>query len=422
MSRGFRQRRWGAGAVTVGLALVTLWAGTLQPAAAESRDDIAEKQAEASNRVSTLSKEIDGIDAELSAIFVALEEANAKIPAAQAALDEANTKRDAADRAHEVALGQLDAAQSERDELDEELARARDKQKAANGAIGDLARRMYRSGSDSAVVLAFTKSGTQSIDERAQAAETLARSQSQALNAALDVTATQRTRANRLEAVAQRISTLEAAAKKALADAQAASAQAETELKNREKAKAEADQRQKEWNSRKDEAMAQLNQAQADYEAMTASLAQIDEENKKRNASYVSQAGFSAPLPAASMIVTSPFGYRMHPVLGYMKLHSGVDFGASCGTPVYATADGVVAAVSASESAGTYVDVNHGIVGGNSVVSEYLHLQATYVSVGQSVSAGTVLGEVGQTGYATGCHLHFGILRNGVNVDPMGYL
>lgn len=68
------------------------------------------------------------------------------------------------------------------------------------------------------------------------------------------------------------------------------------------------------------------------------------------------------------------------------------------------------------------MDVNHGMLGGNSVITEYLHMQRIYVSPGQSVSAGTVLGEVGMTGYVTGCHLHFGVLQNGVNVDPMGYL
>ena len=83
---------------------------------------------------------------------------------------------------------------------------------------------------------------------------------------------------------------------------------------------------------------------------------------------------------------------------------------------------GVVLDVSSSISAGNYVDVNHGMLGGNSVITEYLHMQRIYVSPGQSVSAGTVLGEVGMTGYVTGCHLHFGVLQNGVNVDPMGYL
>lgn len=83
---------------------------------------------------------------------------------------------------------------------------------------------------------------------------------------------------------------------------------------------------------------------------------------------------------------------------------------------------GVVLDVSSSISAGNYVDVNHGMLGGNSVITEYLHMQRISVSPGQSVSAGTVLGEVGMTGYVTGCHLHFGVLQNGVNVDPMGYL
>ena len=61
-------------------------------------------------------------------------------------------------------------------------------------------------------------------------------------------------------------------------------------------------------------------------------------------------------------------------------------------------------------------------VGGNSVITEYLHMQAQYVSPGQYVNAGDALGEVGSTGYATGCHLHFGVLENGNYVEPMDYL
>lgn len=120
--------------------------------------------------------------------------------------------------------------------------------------------------------------------------------------------------------------------------------------------------------------------------------------------------------------MTSPFGMRYHPVLGIMKGHSGTDMAADCGTVIRAVASGYVNAVSADVSAGNYVDVNHGMVGGNSVITEYLHMQAQYVSPGQYVNAGDALGEVGSTGYATGCHLHFGVRENGSYVEPMDYL
>ena len=80
---------------------------------------------------------------------------------------------------------------------------------------------------------------------------------------------------------------------------------------------------------------------------------------------------------------------RYHPVLGIMKGHSGTDMAADCGTIIHAVASGYVNAVSADVSAGNYVDINHGIVGGNSVITEYLHMQAQYVSPGQYVTRAT---------------------------------
>lgn len=423
MVRSSVGRRRGSRALAASLALATaglLWAA---PALAEdSRDDIAQKKDAAAAQIDSLNAEIDGIDANLSAIYKALAEANAKIPVAQKTLEDAQSRRDAANRAHEIALGQLVAAQGDQEALEKEIAEAEAKQQQANEAIGDLARRMYKNGSSSAVVVALTKSGTESIDERAAAADAMARSQSQALNAALDVKATQRTQVSRQKAITERIAELEAQAEKALEEARAAEADAQASLAALEAAKKDAEAKQAVWDSKKSEANAQLAQSQADYDSMTAKLQAIDAANRAQNTSYTSSSGFRNPLPDASMIITSPFGWRMHPVLGYAKFHAGTDFGATCGTPIYAVADGVVAAVSSNVSAGNYVDVNHGMMGGNSVVTEYLHMQAIYVSPGQYVSAGTVLGQVGMTGYATGCHLHFGVLQNGVNVDPMGYL
>jgi len=152
-----------------------------------------------------------------------------------------------------------------------------------------------------------------------------------------------------------------------------------------------------------------------------AELAAIDAANRASGASYVSASGFRNPLDIP-IVVTSPFGMRYHPVLGVMKGHSGTDMAADCGTIIRAVASGYVNAVSSDVSAGNYVDINHGLVGGNSVITEYLHMQAQYVSPGQYVNAGDALGEVGSTGYATGCHLHFGVLQNGSYVEPMDYL
>ena len=394
------------------------------PANADERDDAVSQRDAAAQQVSHLKTEIDGIDATLSQLFYDLEAANAQIPAAQKALDATQAKRDAANREHEVAMGQLQVAQAKKAEIDEEIHASSSRQEEANKAIGNLARSMYQDGTSSAVLLALTKNGTESIDDRASAADAMARSQAQALNAAMEMKATQRSQASRQQAISDRVAALEAQAQKALDDAAAAEAEAQANVDALEKAKADAQVKQAEWDAKKSEVNQQLAQAQADYDAQTAKIQEIDAANRAANTIYSSANanGFHNPVQDSSMIITSPFGWRMHPVLGYQKFHSGVDFGAQCGEPIYAMASGVVLDVSSSISAGNYVDVNHGMLGGNSVITEYLHMQRIYVSPGQSVSAGTVLGEVGMTGYATGCHLHFGVLQNGVNVDPMGYL
>ena len=118
--------------------------------------------------------------------------------------------------------------------------------------------------------------------------------------------------------------------------------------------------------------------------------------------------------------VSSPFGMRWHPVHGDWRMHNGVDFDADC-TPIYATRSGVVVVATPymSASAGYYVMIDHG----DGFRSVYMHMcEQPYVSVGDFVGQGQVIGCVGSTGWSTGPHLHFGISYNGGYVNPMIYL
>ncbi len=120
------------------------------------------------------------------------------------------------------------------------------------------------------------------------------------------------------------------------------------------------------------------------------------------------------PTPGAP--VTSPFGYRVHPTLGYRKMHDGTDFGANCGTPVYAAESGTVEISGyKSSGSGNAVVVDHG----NGVQTEYYHLSSESVSVGDTVEKGQQVGKVGSTGRSTGCHLHFGLKKGEGHVNPM---
>jgi murein DD-endopeptidase MepM/ murein hydrolase activator NlpD len=125
---------------------------------------------------------------------------------------------------------------------------------------------------------------------------------------------------------------------------------------------------------------------------------------------------FIRPVPGP---ITSPFGYRTDPITGATAFHSGLDFGAPCGTPIKAAGTGSV--VSAGFNSGGYGNmtlINHG----NGLATLYGHQSSIIVSAGQSVTQGQVIGYVGSTGKSTGCHLHFEVRVNGNPVDPRGYL
>lgn len=117
--------------------------------------------------------------------------------------------------------------------------------------------------------------------------------------------------------------------------------------------------------------------------------------------------------------VTSPFGYRIHPIFHTRIYHAGVDFGVPSGTPIHAADSGVVIyAGSGMRGYGNVVIIDHG--GGLSTL--YAHNSSLAVRVGQSVSKGQVIARAGSTGYATGPHCHFEVRRNGAPTNPMGYL
>ncbi len=113
--------------------------------------------------------------------------------------------------------------------------------------------------------------------------------------------------------------------------------------------------------------------------------------------------------------ITSKFGYRIHPIYKVRKMHTGVDFAASRGTPIHAAAAGVVVHSGRWGGYGNCVIIDHG--GG--LATLYAHCSSLAVAVGEKVKQGQVIARVGSTGLATGPHLHFEVRKNGTPVDPM---
>ena len=123
-------------------------------------------------------------------------------------------------------------------------------------------------------------------------------------------------------------------------------------------------------------------------------------------------------VPCSYSYISSPYGYREHPVTGEWSMHKGVDMVAPKGTPIYASRSGYVTIATYHSTAGNYVTINHQ----DGYSSVYMHMTHDVVSVGDYVKAGELIGYVGSTGRSTGNHLHFGITRNGEYVNPMNYL
>jgi len=136
-------------------------------------------------------------------------------------------------------------------------------------------------------------------------------------------------------------------------------------------------------------------------------------------------------MPAKGTL-TSPFGYRTHPRTGVRKFHAGIDLGLVTGTPIHASASGVVSKVQTGCTVGRYscgggwgnhVFVDH-MVEGKRYTTNYAHLSSVNVKLGQKVEGGQMIGKSGNTGSSTGPHLHFEIHEGGYRnpVDPMKYL
>jgi len=116
--------------------------------------------------------------------------------------------------------------------------------------------------------------------------------------------------------------------------------------------------------------------------------------------------------------VTSSFGFRTNPFTGLTQMHEGLDISNREGTPVIATADGIVSATGKDFSYGNVVVISHGF----GITSRYNHLSKILVGAGQKVKRGDIVAEVGTTGKSTGPHLHYEVRVNGIPVNPARYI
>jgi murein DD-endopeptidase MepM/ murein hydrolase activator NlpD len=144
-------------------------------------------------------------------------------------------------------------------------------------------------------------------------------------------------------------------------------------------------------------------------------------EDKDGEVAYYDANGKSAKrslmrTPIDGARISSGYGLRRHPVLGYSKMHKGIDFAAPRGTPIYAAGDGKIAKIGPFSSYGNYIKIRHG----NGLETAYAHLNGfkSGLKNGARVKQGQVIGYVGTTGRSTGPHLHYEVMQNGQQVNP----
>lgn len=160
-----------------------------------------------------------------------------------------------------------------------------------------------------------------------------------------------------------------------------------------------------------------LLQGDVRYQQLFASWEAL-EENGEDVGTVTAPISVPSIMPLQDAKLTSGYGMRTHPVLGGRRKHKGIDLAAPTGTPVYATADGIIDRAEWFSSYGLFVEIDHGA----ELETRYAHMSRLAVAEGQWVSKGDLIGYVGSTGRSTGPHLHYEVRVSGVAVNPIPYM
>ena len=168
----------------------------------------------------------------------------------------------------------------------------------------------------------------------------------------------------------------------------------------------------------KGEAAGPLGEGDKEFSQLFANWKQIEGGNGSLANTRRQAVAVPSGMPVGGVTMSSSYGMRTHPVLGGRRSHNGVDLAGPTGTPVYATADGVVGKAEWFSSYGNYIQIEHG----GEMETRYAHLSGYAVAAGEQVRKGQLIGFVGSTGRSTGPHLHYEVRVAGQAVDPTPYM
>lgn len=452
---------------------VVLTLSTLTWAQSAGADDLDDQKDRVNRQIQQTQRELGESNKRLGAAATRLQESQAKLDIARAELDRTRKELAAAQSYDQQMANKLHLAQEESKKAQERVSQGKLSLAAQQVVVGDVARYSYQNYGDLLPIAVLAQDESLGdLQTRMQWSETM-QAGSEAdmdrlrkVQAELDAAEAEQAR------IEQQVSADREAAAKALAHSQALADQASEQEANvtklvvensaakqaaerevaadksqyqqstneraavekriaeriarqqaAEKARREAEARRAEQQrqaeaARRAAAARKASTSSSKSSAKSAAARKSTTTNRRTSSAKTSSSSAGLVYPVSAPI-TSPFGMRFHPVLHYWKLHDGMDFGASCGTPIRAVAAGVVTERYFNVGYGNRLMVDHGKVAGRFLSTSYNHLSRYAVSAGQRVEKGQIIGYAGTTGYSTGCHLHFMAWVNGKLVNPV---
>ncbi|MEA5454912.1 peptidoglycan DD-metalloendopeptidase family protein [Sinomonas sp. JGH33] len=426
-----------AAAAAAAIALTVSVAAT-GPARA---DDLDNQKANLDQQAQQVRSSLEFLEGRIAQTASDLANYRAQLPGAQQALLEAQGRVAAATKEAEALAVRVDAAQQDKAEITEQLNEDRGKAQETKKLIGQIASQAYESGGvPPDLSLLFGNSGSGSLPGSIDLTNQAIRTQNAELERLNQQTAANVNLEARLEAVEEQIRDLKAEADAALAREQAARDDAAAKKAAIDNLVADTERLNQELEAQRPTIQKQIADVRAQQDTVAVQIGDRDRrlreqwlaEQAARNQSTQigSPSAFGLRHPFAYDIpITSGFGWRPTPpgtidffgTGGYM--HTGIDFGAPCGTPVYAAAAGTVTVGGWTTGGGGWtVMISHGVIQGNAMTTVYYHNSSVVVSPGQSVAQGQLIAYSGSTGNSTGCHAHFETWLNGSPVDPMTLL
>ncbi|HEY6796777.1 MAG TPA: peptidoglycan DD-metalloendopeptidase family protein [Kineosporiaceae bacterium] len=414
----------------VRLLAVTLVAGALLavPGAvpATFADPVDDQKQSVDQQIANLKEDLEGAADDLVRVAVALKGSQAQLAAARAAFAAAQAARaEAVARDHELAA-QLEFAEAQLGQAQQDLAAEQLAAERSRQALGQIARDTYVGTGLSGLSVALQATTPEQFTDRIAIAGVALRAESGAIQRLSVQQAELRARSAKLDALRAQIAEIKHQSElvvvaRSAAERDAADAQARIVTLVADQS-AEAAAVQSKIDAEK-QRLGELEAEQAKLQAILIARAKAAAEAARRRHGSgwlpPPSSGFLAF--AAEGPITSGFGMRYHPILHIYRMHTGVDFGVPCGTPVRAAADGDIVSAGPAGGYGNRVVIDHGEVGGGDLATTYNHLSSILVR-GGSVRRGQLIAYSGTTGLSTGCHLHFETLLDGRYVNPMNYL